>query len=143
MGPARALEEREKFKKKHTIHTIFVTYFLGLFGSITDPFFKKHFFFNHRFCPPDNVFGSSKRVLQASGRNTPENAYKITSKSKFSTPNVQIPYHLHPALSYSLISRVKMSTGQLANQHQKQNTYHIGSDPFGPNASTRQPQLRP
>ena len=31
-----------------------------------------------------------------------ENAYKITSKSKFSTQNVQIPYHLHPALSYSL-----------------------------------------
>ena len=32
-----------------------------------------------------------------------ESAYKITSKSKLSTPNVQIPYHLHPALSYSLI----------------------------------------
>ena len=30
-----------------------------------------------------------------------ENAYKITSKSKFSIQNVQIPYHLHPALSYS------------------------------------------
>ena len=31
-----------------------------------------------------------------------ENDHKITSKSKFSTQNVQIPYHLHPALSYSL-----------------------------------------
>ena len=31
-----------------------------------------------------------------------ENAYKITSKSKLSTQNVQIPYHLHPTLSYSL-----------------------------------------
>ena len=30
------------------------------------------------------------------------NAYTITSKSKFSTQNVQISYHLHPALSYSL-----------------------------------------
>ena len=41
-------------------------------------------------------------VLQVSGRNTFENAYKITSKSKFSTHFVQIPYYLHPALSYSL-----------------------------------------
>ena len=41
-------------------------------------------------------------VLQVSGRNTLENAHKITSKSKFSTQNVQIPYHLNPALSYSL-----------------------------------------
>ena len=36
-------------------------------------------------------------VLQVSGRNTFENAYKITSKSKFSTHFVQLPYHLHPA----------------------------------------------
>ena len=34
-----------------------------------------------------------------------ENAYKITSKSKFSNQNVQIPYHLHLALSYSLDHR--------------------------------------
>ena len=32
-----------------------------------------------------------------------ENAYKITSKSKFSTQNVQIPYHLHPALIKELL----------------------------------------
>ena len=31
-----------------------------------------------------------------------ENAIKITSTSKFSTPIVQIPSHLHPALSYGL-----------------------------------------
>ena len=37
-----------------------------------------------------------------SGRTTCENSYKITSKSKFSIHVVQIPYHLHPALSYSL-----------------------------------------
>ena len=37
-------------------------------------------------------------------RNTFDNAYKITSNSKFSTQNVQIPYHLHPALSNSLSS---------------------------------------
>ena len=37
-----------------------------------------------------------------SGRNTLENAYKVTLKSKFSTQNVQIPYYLHPALSYNL-----------------------------------------
>ena len=49
------------------------------------------------------------RVVQISGRNTFENAYKITSKSKFSTQNVQIPYHLHPALSYSLESEILSS----------------------------------
>ena len=42
------------------------------------------------------------RILQVSDRNTLENAHKVTSTSKFSTQNVQIPYHLHPALSYSL-----------------------------------------
>ena len=45
------------------------------------------------------TFLMEKRVLQVSGRNTLENASKITSKSKFSTQNVHIPYHLHPALS--------------------------------------------
>ena len=43
------------------------------------------------------------RVLQVSGRNTLENAYKITSKSKFSTHFVQFSSHLHPALSNSLV----------------------------------------
>ena len=33
---------------------------------------------------------------------TLENDHKITSKDKFSTQNVQNPYHLHPALSNSL-----------------------------------------
>ena len=33
---------------------------------------------------------------------TLENTSKYTSKNKFSTQNVQIPYHLHPAISYSL-----------------------------------------
>ena len=48
------------------------------------------------------IFLWKHRGLQVSGRNMLENAYKITSKSKFSTQNVQISYHLHPALSYSL-----------------------------------------
>ena len=43
-----------------------------------------------------------------SGRNMFENAYDITSKSKFSTQNVQILYHLHPALSYSLVQGAAM-----------------------------------
>ena len=47
-------------------------------------------------------FFMEKCVLQVSGWNTFENAYKITSKIKFSTQNVHIPYHLHPALSNSL-----------------------------------------
>ena len=60
------------------------------------------FFVNRRFWSPDNVFWWKNNVLQVSGRNTVENACKITSKSKFSTRNMQIPYYLHPALSYSL-----------------------------------------
>ena len=39
-------------------------------------------------------------------KNMIENVYKITSKSKFSTHFAQIPYHLHPALSYSLFKGV-------------------------------------
>ena len=39
-----------------------------------------------------------------------ENAYKVTSTSKFSTQNVQIPYHLHHALSYSLQKANQAST---------------------------------
>ena len=42
-------------------------------------------------------FLKKNSVLQVSGRNTLENVIKITSKSKFSTHFVQIPYHLHPA----------------------------------------------
>ena len=49
------------------------------------------------------TFFDGNTVFFRFGRNTLENAYKITSKSKFSTQNVQIPYHLHPALSYSLM----------------------------------------
>ena len=73
------------------------------FGS---PFFLCSDFVlkNRRFWYPDSVFWWKNNVLQVSGRNTFENAYKITSKSKFSTQNVQIPYHLHPALSNSLHS---------------------------------------
>ena len=52
---------------------------------------------NHCFWPPDNGFWWKNYVLQVSGRDTLENAIKITSKSKFSTHFVQIPYHLHPA----------------------------------------------
>ena len=48
------------------------------------------------------IFFMENRVIQVSGRNTFESAFKITSKSKFSNHNVQIPYHLHPALSNSL-----------------------------------------
>ena len=55
------------------------------------------------FTSRQRFFLSKSRVLQVSGRDTLENAYKITSKSKFSTQNVQIPYYLHPALSYSLL----------------------------------------
>ena len=54
------------------------------------------------FWHPDGVFQWKSRVLQVSGRNTFENTYKITSRSKFSTQIVQIPYNLHPALSNSL-----------------------------------------
>ena len=57
---------------------------------------------NLLFWPPGNIFWSTNRVLQVSGPDTLQNALKITSKSKFSTPIVQIPSHLHPALSYSL-----------------------------------------
>ena len=59
-------------------------------------------FFDRHLWPPDNVFWSKNRVLQVSGPDTLQNATKITSKTKFSTPIVQIPSHLHPALSYSL-----------------------------------------
>ena len=41
-------------------------------------------------------------VLQISDRNTLQNDYKITSKSKFSNQNLQFWYLLHRALSYSL-----------------------------------------
>ena len=78
MRPARAFENREKFKN---IYIFYVTHFS-----------KKSSFLTSRQC-----FLMEKRVLQVSGRNTFENAYKITSKSKFSTHFVQIPYHLHPA----------------------------------------------
>ena len=70
---------------------------------------KFRFLKNRRSWPPDNVFWWKNNVLQISSRNTLENAYKITSKSKFSTQNVQIPYHLHPALSYSLHSWCQMA----------------------------------
>ena len=50
----------------------------------------------------NTVCPSKNSVLQVSGRNTFENAFKITSKSKFSTPIVQFSSHLHPALSHSL-----------------------------------------
>ena len=56
-------------------------------------FTSRHFFLMGKPC---------SGVLQVSGRNMLENAYKVTSTSKFSTHFVQIPYHLHPALSYSL-----------------------------------------
>ena len=47
------------------------------------------------------------RVLQFSGRDTLENTTKITSKTKFSINFVQLPSHLHPALSYSLPTPTK------------------------------------
>ena len=64
---------------------------------LSDTFFSKIVVLTSR-----QLFWWTNNVLQVSGRNTLENAYKITSKSKFSTQNVQIPYHLHPALSNSL-----------------------------------------
>ena len=60
-------------------------------------FFSVTHLFKNRFLPPDNDFWSKNSVLQVSGRNTLENVIKITSKSKFPTHFVQIPYHLHPA----------------------------------------------
>ena len=62
----------------------------------------KFFLKNRSFWPPDNVFWWKSSVLQVSGRTTFENVYKITSKSKFSTHFVQIPYHLHSAFCNSL-----------------------------------------
>ena len=60
--------------------------------------FPWHFFLKNRRCwPPDKVFWWKNRVLQVSGRNTLENAIKITSKNKFSTHFVQFLFHLHPA----------------------------------------------
>ena len=75
--------------------------------SVLDHIFFRHHFFlkNHRFWSPDNIFWWKNSVLQVSGRSTLENAYNITSTSKFSTQNLQIPYHLHPALSNSLDNR--------------------------------------
>ena len=64
-----------------------------------------HFSYKSSFLTSRNRCLIENRVLQISGRNTLENAYKITSKSKFSTQNVQIPYHLHPALCNSLICK--------------------------------------
>ena len=72
-----------------------------LFFYITN-FSRKTSFFDIQ----TTFFDEKKSVLQVSGRNTFENAYKITSKSKFSTQNMQIPYHLHPALSISSMMSV-------------------------------------
>ena len=84
MGPARALKEREKLKK-------------------SAPFFKvTHFSSKSLFLTSRQRFLIKNRVLQVSGPDTLQNAIEITSKSKFSTHFVQIPSHLHPALSYSL-----------------------------------------
>ena len=84
MGPARAFEEREKFKQKYTF-------------SLSNTCFSKIVVFDLQA----TLFDGKNNVLQVSGRNMLENAYKITSTSKFSSQNVQIPYTLHPALSYS------------------------------------------
>ena len=68
-------------------------------------FFKYRIFLkNQHFWPPDNVLLWKNRVLQVSGRNTLENAYKIISKSKFSIQNVhrfgttlQVIYSIGPS----------------------------------------------
>ena len=60
------------------------------------------FFKNRCFWHPYGVFCWCWCVVQISGRNTLENVFQITSQGKFSTQNVEIPYHLHPALSYNL-----------------------------------------
>ena len=70
------------------------------------------YFFRHPFLSKIIVidlqttfFDGQTVFFRASGRNTLEKGYKITSKSKFSTHFVQIPYHLHPALCSSLDTR--------------------------------------
>ena len=61
-------------------------------------FLHNPFFLNICFFDLQTTFFNGKtNVLQVSGRDTLENAIKITSKTKFSTQSVQIPYHLHPA----------------------------------------------
>ena len=65
--------------------------------------YLKNMFFDHQ----TTFLDGKKRVLQVFGPDTLQNAIKITSKTKFSTPIVQIPSHLHPALSYSLLILLK------------------------------------
>ena len=85
MGPARALKEREKFKKS-----------ASFFLKVTHFSPKSLFLFSRQH------FLIKNSVLQVSGPDTLQNAIKITLKTKFSTHFVQIPSHLLPALSYSL-----------------------------------------
>ena len=71
---------------------------LGITYFFRNPFFSKIVVFDLQ----TTFVYQKKNVLQVSGRNTLENAYKITSKSKFSTHFVQFSSHLHPALSNNL-----------------------------------------
>ena len=80
------------------------------FGNYLKNSILDHLFFSITIFSRKSSFLTSRQpfliknnVLQVSGRNTLENAYRITSKSKFSTPVVQFSSHLHPALSYSLL----------------------------------------
>ena len=63
-----------------------------------------HLCFYITHCSQKSLFLTSRQrfMIKVSGRNTCENAYKINSKTKFSTPIVQFSSHLHPALSNSL-----------------------------------------
>ena len=89
---------------------------------LCNTFFSK----NHSFWPPYNgyynVFWWKNNFLQISGRNTLENADKITSKTKFSTPIVQFSSPLHPASSYSL----KYNVG--TKSQKKMTTYFLLTD---------------
>ena len=80
-----------------------------------------HLFFKVTHFSPKPSFLTSRQpcliknnVLQVSGPDTLENAIKITSKSKFSIYFVQIPSHLHPALSYSLTCEITEGTALCA-----------------------------
>ena len=73
-GPIWALEERENFRKN-----MFFMYMYCMFSQ------------KSLFWTTIQRVLMEKRVLQVSDRNTVESDYKITSKSKFSTQNVQIP----------------------------------------------------
>ena len=79
MGEARALEEREKFKRMYLFLSNTFFYEIVVFDLQTTSFDGKTVFFR-------SLAEIRLRTL-----------IKSPQKSKFSTHFVQIPFHLHPA----------------------------------------------